>query len=273
MPVDPAGVAPLSANPVERGLADLWARTAPTMSADWRIRFSTSTQNLLEESVWKLANIKQSRVPNPIEYVEMRRKVGEAPWSAHLVEHATAIEIPPEIAPTRPMRVLKDAFSDSVHLRNDIFLYQRENEIEGGFNNSVLVVEKFFDCGPQYAADLVNDLLTSRLRQFEHAATTELPLLFEEYSLSPKAREHVLGYTKALQDWQAGGHEWHMRSSRYMNTRSRGSPVRTDRLSAPAGFDTAAGGIGPKWWRTRPGSAVNHPKARAGHESQWHESR
>ena len=24
-------------------------------------------------------------------------------------------------------------------------------------------------------------------------------------------------YVKGLQDWQAGGHEWHMRSSRYMN--------------------------------------------------------
>ena len=27
----------------------------------------------------------------------------------------------------------------------------------------------------------------------------------------------VMLYVKGLQDWQSGGHEWHMRSSRYMN--------------------------------------------------------
>lgn len=71
---------------MERGLADLWARTIPAMSADWRARFVESTKNLLDESLWELANINAGRVANPIEYVEMRRKVGGAPgrriWSS-----------------------------------------------------------------------------------------------------------------------------------------------------------------------------------------------
>ena len=37
------------------------------------------------------------RVSNPIEYIEMRRKVGGAPWSAHLVEHANFVEVPDRI--------------------------------------------------------------------------------------------------------------------------------------------------------------------------------
>jgi hypothetical protein len=68
-------------NPVERGLSDLWTRTVPSMSTDWRHRFAESTKNLLDESLWELANINEGRVPNPVEYVEMRRKVGGAPWS------------------------------------------------------------------------------------------------------------------------------------------------------------------------------------------------
>jgi hypothetical protein len=44
-------------NPVERGLADLWRRTVPVHSADWRARFVESTKNLLDESLWELANI------------------------------------------------------------------------------------------------------------------------------------------------------------------------------------------------------------------------
>ncbi|HKN98774.1 MAG TPA: germacradienol/geosmin synthase, partial [Pseudonocardiaceae bacterium] len=85
-------------NPVERGLADLWTRTVPSHSADWRRRFVESTKNLLDESLWELANINEGRVANPIEYVEMRRKVGGAPWSANLIEHAVGAEVPAAIA-------------------------------------------------------------------------------------------------------------------------------------------------------------------------------
>ena len=237
MPVYTTGPLPEPTNPVEHGLADLWSRTAPTTSTDWRLRFSESTQNLLQESLWELANISANRVPNPIEYIEMRRKVGGAPWSAGLVEHAVGAEVPPEVAPTRPLRVLKDTFADGVHLRNDIFSYQRETEEEGEINNCVLVVERFLNCNPQQAANLVNDILTSRLHQFENTAVTELPPLFEEYGLDPVARVNVLRYVKGLQDWQAGGHEWHMRSSRYMNAGANDAPRF---LSGPTGLGTAA---------------------------------
>lgn len=217
MPVDLAAPMPEPTNPVERGLADLWRRTTPTTSRDWRQRFHVSTRHLLEESLWELANIRQSRVSNPIEYIEMRRKVGGAPWSAGLVEHAVGAEIPPAIAETRPMRVLKDTFSDGVHLRNDLFSYQREVEREGENANCVLVVERFFGVDTQKAAEITNDLLTSRVQQFENTALVELPPLFEEHGLDPSQRLDVFNYVKGLQDWQAGGHEWHMRSSRYMN--------------------------------------------------------
>lgn len=66
-------------NPVEAGLADLWARTVPSMSPGWRERFAVSTEHLLNESMWELSNIDEGRIANPVEYIEMRRKVGGAP--------------------------------------------------------------------------------------------------------------------------------------------------------------------------------------------------
>ncbi|PZG21375.1 terpene synthase family protein [Nonomuraea aridisoli] len=212
---------PEPANPVEAGLADLWPRTVPGMSHDWRARFAESTRNLLNESLWELANINKGRVANPVEYIEMRRKVGGAPWSAGLVEHAVGAEVPARIAGTRPMRVLRDSFSDAVHLRNDLFSYQREVGDEGELSNGVLVLEKFLGCGTQEAANAVNDLLTSRLQQFEHTVFTELGPLFVEHAIDPISAAGVLAYVKGLQDWQSGGHEWHMRSSRYMNQGAR----------------------------------------------------
>ncbi|CAL9616529.1 germacradienol/geosmin synthase Cyc2 [Streptomyces sp. enrichment culture] len=220
MPLDDAAEMPEPENPVEAGLADLWTRTVPAMSADWRRRFAVATEHLLNESMWELSNINEGRVANPVEYIEMRRKVGGAPWSAGLVEYATA-EVPAAVAGTRPLRVLMETFSDAVHLRNDLFSYQREVEDEGELSNGVLVLETFFGCTTQEAAELVNDVLTSRLHQFEHTAFTEVPAVALENGLTPPEVAAVGAYTKGLQDWQSGGHEWHMRSSRYMNKGER----------------------------------------------------
>lgn len=241
MPADLSQARPEPDNPVERGLGELWTRTAPDRSEGWRRRFRESTSNLLDESLWELANIQGERMPNPIEYVEVRRKVGGAPWSANLVEHALGAEVPDRVAGTRPLRVLRDTFADGVHLRNDLFSYQRETEDEGEINNCVLVVERFYDLRPQRAADLTNDLLSSRLYQFENTAATELPVLFEEHGLDPAERDAVARYVKGLQDWQSGGHEWHMRSSRYMNEgASPVSPVTQQLVQGPTGIGTAA---------------------------------
>ncbi|MEU2184149.1 terpene synthase family protein [Streptomyces thermolilacinus] len=217
MPTDPSAGVPEPENPVEAGLADLWARTVPAMSPTWRARFAVATENLLNESLWELSNINEGRVANPLEYIEMRRKVGGAPWSAGLVEYAVGAEVPRAVADSRPLRVLRDTFSDAVHLRNDLFSYQREVEDEGENSNGVLVLERFLGCSTQEAADAVNDLLTSRLQQFEHTALTEVAPLCAEHGLDAAQAAAVMAYAKGLQDWQSGGHEWHMRSSRYMN--------------------------------------------------------
>ncbi|MGW3263257.1 germacradienol/geosmin synthase Cyc2 [Streptomyces sp. NPDC001056] len=239
MPVDPAAPVPEPENPVEAGLKDLWARTVPAMSEDWRRRFSVATEHLLNESMWELSNINEGRIANPVEYIEMRRKVGGAPWSAGLVEYATA-EVPAAVAGTRPLRVLMETFADAVHLRNDLFSYQREVEDEGENSNGVLVLETFFGCTTQQAADTVNDILTSRLHQFEHTALTEVPAAALENGLTPAETAAIAAYTKGLQDWQSGGHEWHMRSSRYMNKGARSdSPWRL-----PSGPGTSAAHVG-----------------------------
>jgi germacradienol/geosmin synthase len=224
------GDPPSPENPAEFGLRDLWRRTVPSMSDGWRRRFTVSTRNLMVESMWELENIDEGRIANPIEYIQMRRRVGGAPWSANLVEYAVRAELPARFAATRPLRVLRDTFADAVHLRNDLFSYQREIGTEGENANAVLVFEKFLDYPTQRAADLVGDLLTSRMQQFEHTALTEVPALLAGATAAADEAAAVAAYTKGLQDWQSGGHEWHARSSRYMNSRvsrsSTGLPTR-----------------------------------------------
>ncbi|HEX5740419.1 MAG TPA: germacradienol/geosmin synthase, partial [Pilimelia sp.] len=241
-------------NPVERGLADLWRRTVGQRSPGWRRRFVTSTRNLLRESLWELTNIHDGRVANPVEYVEMRRKVGGAPWSANLVEHAVDAEVPAALADTRPLRVLRDTFADAVHLRNDLFSYAREVGEEGELSNGVLVVERFLDCSTQEAAERVNDLLTSRLHQFEHTAVTELPAAFAAHGVDPAGQAATAAYVKGLQDWQSGGHEWHCRSSRYTNEGMGGDAL----IGVPGGLGVSAARILPSLAETAPARLRRH---------------
>ncbi|GAA3137849.1 germacradienol/geosmin synthase [Planomonospora alba] len=235
-----ADTPPAPANPVERGLADLWPRTVPAMSPAWRDRFVRVTRDLIQESMWELFHIEREAVSNPIEYIEERRKVGGAPWSAALVEHAAGAELPARLAGSRPVRVLTESFADAVHLRNDLFSYEREVRQEGELSNCVLVCERFFGCDTRRAVEITNDLLTSRLHQFEHTALTELPSLFTDEGVSPAEQDHVLRYVKGLQDWQAGGHAWHTASSRYTKTGRPGGVlgmnVSRAHLTGPGGL-------------------------------------
>ena len=56
--------------------------------------------------------------------------------------------MPAVIAASRPMQVLRDTFADAVHLRNDLFSYQREVHDEGELSNGVLVLERFLAVTP-----------------------------------------------------------------------------------------------------------------------------
>ena len=244
MPVDlSSSLAPT--NPMERGLSDLWSRTAPTKSEAWRCRITESMRNLLQAFMWELDSMSRQRLANPIEYVEMRRQVGAALWSADLVEHAMFVEIPERIVTTRPMQVLKDTFADAVHLRNDIFSYGREVLKEGELTNAVLVTERFLGIDTQHAANLVNDILTSRLQQFEQTALTELAFIFQEYALDPLEQANVLNYVRGLQDWQSGAHEWHIQTSRYLNP-------STGQISATTGLPPSLTGLGTAAARITP---------------------
>ncbi len=72
------------------------------------------------------------------------------------------------------------------------------------------------------------------------------PPLLEEHDAGPRSRIEVGLYVKGLQDWQSGGHEWHMRSSRYMNSGAaeaedaRAAAVLRPRRGVPKGLGTSA---------------------------------
>jgi germacradienol/geosmin synthase len=237
---------PPALNAVERGLADLWQRSAAPMSADARRQFRLAVEDMTGSWLWELANEIQHRIPDPVDFFEMRRSTFGANLTISLRRLTPGREMAPEISGTRPLRRLVSAASDCGCLINDIYSYRKEIEIEGALNNAVLVMQNFLDVDAQRGCEVVADLIASRVRQFEHIVATELGGVADDLELDDAARKVLAGYVDGLQDWMAGILAWHQATTRYREGKLRPSAAATAaRLtSGPLGLGTGAARIG-----------------------------
>src|SRR5690606_30407109 len=140
-----------------------------------------------------------------------------------------------------PFRSLENAAQDYACLLNDVFSYRKEIEYEGEIHNGVLVVQNFFGCGYPEALRIVVDLMESRMRQFQHVAAHELPILADGLGLDGRAREALDGYVRDLENWMSGILVWHRGCRRYdeESLRRHNRPFR-GLPSGPTGLGTAA---------------------------------
>jgi germacradienol/geosmin synthase len=88
--------------------------------------------------------------------------------------------------------------------------------------------------------NVLNELTTLRLRQFEELVATALPALCDDHELPGQAREQLRRYVRGLQDWLAGDLEWSLHTRRYHDNRSQdghavrwtvGNPTETEGFS------------------------------------------
>ncbi|MGW6308928.1 terpene synthase family protein, partial [Streptomyces niveus] len=204
---------PLSA--LERGLADLWVRTAGPMDPDARRAFRADVEDMTASWVWELANQLQNRIPDPVDYIEMRRRTFGSNMTMSLSRIGHGRVVPPEIYASGPMRSLENAAQDYACLMNDLFSYQKEIEFDGEIHNGVLVVQSFFNCDYPTGVEIVHDLMKGRMRQFQHVVANELPVLYDDFALTVEARWVLDGYVKELENWLSGILVWHNDCHRY----------------------------------------------------------
>ena len=131
---------PQPLNPLEAGLADLWERTAATMSPAGKRSFRHAVEDMTHSWLWELANQEQNRIPDPVDYIEMRRKTFGADMTMALSRIGQEKSVPPEVFRSRTMQGLQNAAQDFLSLLNDVVSFQKEIEFEGEVHNLVLVV-------------------------------------------------------------------------------------------------------------------------------------
>jgi FAD/FMN-containing dehydrogenase len=214
MPLVP-GVTPPPANVVEHALSDVWQRTGPFLPWEDRAQFAEGIVTMARSWLWELDNLVHDRVPDPIDYIETRRTTGGAELSTRTALLGLRVRIPAEVLRAPAFQALTDTFTDAVDLINDIMSYRREVEYEGEINNAVLITERFLDCGLPEAVEVVNRLLTTRVRAFEGVIETDLPALLDETDLRDDGRVAVLTYAHGLRDLMAGVAAWSRDTPRY----------------------------------------------------------
>ncbi|MFI6843058.1 terpene synthase family protein [Kitasatospora sp. NBC_00085] len=212
MPLGSAA-APAPQHPVEAALADVWTRSAPALPAGLRRRLRDAALDFAAANLWELANNLRGRIPDPVEYLQMRRRTAGTPLSTVLPLHASGQDLPPQLLGHPIVSALIDAFADNVDLRNDLYSHRKETELEGELNNAVPVFQRFLHCPLQTAVDTVGDLMNARLDCFDRLIREELPKLADEFG--PEGYRVVAAFADGLKDWLAGDHAWYPRTGRY----------------------------------------------------------
>ncbi|MFD0687328.1 terpene synthase family protein [Actinomadura fibrosa] len=243
-------------NPVERAFADLWPKTAPTMTPGWRMRFRGDIDRFLHGVLWELDHIEQEGRPgtavrkgivDPIEFVHVRREFGGLPMTSTLMEHGLG-EIPDGIHRLRPFQSALHAFADIISLHNDIVSYDREVAEGTVDNNGVEVLRKALNCDRQRAVDLLNAQLTARVNTLQHTVDTEMPRALEAEDLPGPLPPWIAAYLEALKTATAGSYAWHTQTGRF-----RKPPLRARIPQGPTGLGTSAAHPTRPATATRPG--------------------
>jgi geranylgeranyl diphosphate synthase type I len=239
LPIDIDQDTPTPTSPTERALADLWFRTVPTMSREWRYRIRAGVEELLAGHLQELRHSTTRHAADPGEYLETKRKISGVRIAACLAEFARGQELPPMVAEDPTMLALVNAVNDSAVLLNDIFSYEREVDA-GETANMVLVLQKYLGCRPQQAVEAANDMLTARIRRFEHIADVDIPEMCGEHHLTPEERGTVFDLVDNMRDWLPGYLEWHKHAARYCGEHTSTATQSINRRPAgPTGFGTA----------------------------------
>jgi germacradienol/geosmin synthase len=244
MPLDLAEM-PVPVTALERGLADLWARTAGPMEVPARRAFRRAITDMTASWIWELGNQAQHRIPDPIDYIEMRRKTFGSDLTMSLSRLAHRGTVPAGVYRSRPVAAMENAAADYACLLNDVFSYQKEIQFEGEIHNCVLVTQNFLGCDAAAAMRVVGDLMAARMRLFQHILAAELPVLFDTLNLGAAAREALWDHARNLQSWLSGILNWHQGCHRYAEADLIGNtrPALQKLFRSPAGLGTSAARI------------------------------
>lgn len=193
---------------VVASLADLWRRTAPEASPQWRRRFIQHLDDCLTTAaVWETGNRLSGRVPSEDTYIVNRRHTGAIYVCMDLIEIVEPVEVPPELYRDQEFEDALNAACNVVCWTNDIFSLEKERSL-GEVHNLAYIVEHHRGMEPGAAVEHVRAAVASETEAFLSAESALL-------ATHPAHRETLEPVLAGMRTWMRGNLDWSMRTKRY----------------------------------------------------------
>ncbi|NMI55986.1 MULTISPECIES: terpene synthase family protein [unclassified Streptomyces] len=190
-----------SVSGIEQALDDLWRRTAPRMSTQWRERFVADYRDFALAMQEEAAG-RTDRVPMGLsDYVLRRRRTITALPLADILECTAGAPWPGLPMGEDLMRALRRAVADVAGWSND--LVSAEDDLREDRDNLVTVLSRERGCSLSSAREQATAMRDDRVRDF-HALAASLTAM----TLPGTEREEVRRYVAALGSFVAATLHW-----------------------------------------------------------------
>lgn len=197
----PAG----SPSPLLAALDDLWRRTAPGRSTEWRRRFTGHYRDWLAFSVLARRHRDDADIET---YFRRRRIHSGVEMSFDLTEACDDRELPPDLVASQQYRELRAVANNAISWANDIYSIRKElGNGDGGFLPALLVTGHGYDWPTALARSA--EMIAAATRDFLTACDD----LREAAPLY--GTECIEESITILSRWIAGSLRWHAESDRY----------------------------------------------------------
>ncbi|MFE0457858.1 terpene cyclase [Kitasatospora sp. NPDC058965] len=189
-------------------LADLWRRTAPGATVQWRRRFVRHLEECLRTAaVWEAGNRIRGIVPDAETYVVKRRHTGAIYVCMDLIDIVEGLDVPERVYSSAEFTAALNAACNVVCWTNDVYSLEKERSL-GEVHNLVYIVQHHGGIDPSAAMAKVCTAVS---------AETELFLADEQVLLRahPDAAEVLVPYLAGMRSWMRGNLDWSRRTKRY----------------------------------------------------------
>lgn len=189
-------------------LADLWQRTAPHATPEWRQRFVAHLAECLRTAaVWEAGNRVGRIIPSEETYIVNRRHTGAIYVCMDLIEVVERISVPESLYRSTLFTSALDAACNVVCWTNDVYSLAKERA-RGEVHNLVFLVQHHRGLDQQTALARVRAAIEYETERFLKA---EAELL----AAHPDQARLFVPCLNGMRTWMRGNLDWSRRTQRY----------------------------------------------------------
>ncbi|KAI1795405.1 terpenoid synthase [Ganoderma leucocontextum] len=188
-------------------LHDIWRRFRATASPGACNRFFRAVESWMNSQVEQARNRATDEIPSVEEFIILRRRTIGGPIVEAMVEYSLDLQIPEHVWDHPILQEMSKAVIDIMTWPNDLCSFNKE-QADGDFQNLVFCIMIEHDCDLQTAVDVLTDMLSQRVVDYERYRA-QLP------SFGPEVDAELARYNKALEQYTQGTVVWYYHSPRY----------------------------------------------------------